>query len=79
MTSLTITKTSNEEEENIKIDNINNELIYTYHNNYHNYLVIPFSNNEIKTHLDNYENIYNEYAKIIASDDERINTIDLVK
>ncbi len=79
MTSLTITKTSNEEEENIKIDNINNELIYTYHNNYHNYLVIPFSNNEIKTHLDNYENIYNEYAKIIASDDSRINTVDLVK
>ena len=73
MTSLTITK----KEDNIKIDNINNELIYTYHNNYHDYLVIPFSNSEIKTHLTNYEEIYNEYANIIQSNDERIKTIAL--
>ncbi len=71
--SLTITKKGEE----IIIDNIENELIYTYHNNYHDYLVIPFSNGEIKTHLDNYENIYSEYAKIIASDDERIQTVAL--
>ena len=73
MTSLTITK----KEDNIKIDNINNELIYTYHNNYHDYLVIPFSNSEIKTHLNNYEGVYNEYASIIQSNDERIKTIAL--
>ena len=79
MSSLTITKTTNEEGSNIKIDNVSNELIYTYHNNYHDYLVIPFSDNEIKTHLDNYESVYNDYAKIIKSSDDRIKTVDLVK
>ena len=78
MTSLTINKREEEDKIDIKIDNIKNELIYTYHNNYHDYLVIPFSNNEIKTHLNNYENIYNEYANIIASSDERITTVALV-
>ena len=75
MTSLDITKKDNK----IDINNINNELIYTYHNNYHDYLVIPFSNELIKEKLDNYEKIYNDYANIIKSDDERIKTIDLVK
>ena len=73
LTSLKITK----KEDNIKISNIENELIYTYHNNYKDYLVIPFSNNEIKTHLSNYENIYDTYSKIINTDDARIKTIPL--
>ena len=75
MTSLTITKKDNK----ITIDNINNELVYTYHNNYHDYLNIPFSNELIKDHLDNYEKVYNDYANIIKSDDERIKTIALAK
>ena len=79
MTDLTITKTIEDDKTNIKIDNINNELIYTYHNNYHDYLVIPFSNELIKTKLNNYEKVYNDYAKIIESNDERINTIKLVQ
>ena len=79
LTSLNITKTIKDDETSIKIDNINNELIYTYHNNYHDYLVIPFSNAEIKTHLNNYENVYNEYSKIIASDSDTIKTVPLAK
>ena len=78
LSSLDITKTVDNDKIDIKIDNIQNELIYTYHNNYHDYLVIPFSNNEIKTHLNNYTDIYNDYAKIIKSDDERIKTVALV-
>ena len=78
LSSLDITKTVDNDKIDIKIDNIQNELIYTYHNNYHDYLVIPFSNNEIKTHLNNYTDVYNDYAKIIDSDDERINTVALV-
>ena len=78
LSSLDITKTVDNDKIDIKIDNIQNELIYTYHNNYHDYLVIPFSNNEIKTHLNNYTDVYNDYAKIIKSDDERINTVALV-
>ena len=77
LTSFDITKTVNEDEVKIKIDNINNELIYTYHKNYHDYLVIPFSNELIKNHLDNYNDVYNEYSKIINSDDERIETVAL--
>ena len=73
LTALKITK----KEDNIKISNIENELIYTYHNNYKDYLVIPFSNSEIKTHLNNYRNIYDTYSKIINIDDSRIKTIPL--
>ena len=68
LTTLNITKKENK----INITNIENELIYTYHKNYKDYLVIPFSNEEIKTHLDNYEDIYNKYTNIINTDDERI-------
>ena len=79
LSSLKITKTTTDNETKITIDNIENELIYTYHNNYQDYLVIPFSNSEIKIHLNNYENVYNEYSKIIASSDNRIKTIALAK
>lgn len=79
LSSLNITKTIKEDKTSITIDNIENELIYTYHNNYQDYLVIPFSNEEIKTHLNNYESVYNEYANIIKSEDERIKTVPLVK
>ena len=71
LTSLKITKKEN----NIIIDNIENELIYTYHNNYKDFLVIPFSNNEIKTYLSNYKEVYNTYASIINSNDIRINIV----
>ena len=68
LTTLKITK----DDTITKISNIENELIYTYHNNYHDYLVIPFSNKEIKEYLKNYEDVYNTYSKIISTNDERI-------
>ena len=77
LSNLTITKTIDGDDVTIKIDNIENDLIYTYHKNYHDYLVIPFSNKIIKDYLDDYENVYNDYAKIIASDDKRIKTLPL--
>ena len=75
LSSLTITKTVDGDEKTIKIDNIENDLIYTYHNNYHDYLVIPFSNKIIKDYLSNYQEVYDNYASIIKSDDERIKTL----
>ena len=69
MSSLKITKTIDEDNTNIKIDNIENNLIYTYNNNHKDYLVIPFSNKEIKNYLKDYENIYNNYSKIVKSID----------
>ena len=77
LSSLKITKTIDNDNTSIKIDNIENELIYTYHNNYQDYLVIPFSNPEIKNYLNDYENIYNNYANIISTSDERIKTVPL--
>ena len=77
LSSLTITKTIEENESKITIDNIKNELIYTYHNDYKDYLVIPFSNTIIKDYLKDYEKVYNTYAKILSSEDERIETVPL--
>jgi len=77
MSSLDITKTEYKGKTTIKIDNINNNLIYTYYSNWSNFKVIPFSNPVIKEYLYNYQNVYNTYASIIASDDERINTVPL--
>ena len=79
MTSLTITKRATSKSVDITIDNINNDLIYTYYTNWSNYKVIPFSNPQIKNYLSGYENVYNTYAKIISSDDEGIKTVALAK
>ncbi len=78
MSSLTITKTDDNGKIDIKIDNINNELIYTYYTGWRYFKIIPFSNEAIKDHLYGYADVYNTYAKIIASEDERIKTIPLV-
>ena len=77
MPSLTITKTIKDDSTEIKIDNIENELIYTYHNNYKDYLVIPFSNPIIKDYLQDYENVYNKYSQVIKTNDERIKLVPL--
>ena len=77
MSSLTITKTVLGDKTEIKIDNIQNDLIYTYYSNWRNFKVIPFSNSVIKDYLSNYQSVYETYAKIIASDDERITTVPL--
>lgn len=78
MSSLDITKTVYKGETTIKIDNINNNLIYTYYTGWSRFQVIPFSNSEIKNYLPSYSDVYNTYAKVIASDDERIKTVPLV-
>lgn len=77
MSSLDITKTDDNGEISIKIDNINNDLIYTYYTGWRNFKVIPFSNPEIKNYLPGYGDVYNTYAKVIESADERIKTVPL--
>ncbi len=73
MTSIDITKkVSSNNEVEIKIDNLNNELLYTYYTkNYQDFKVIPFSKltNE---YLNNYQTIGNKYINIIKSLDETI-------
>jgi len=79
MSSLKITKTVKEEDIKIEISDIKNELIYTYHNNYKDFLVIPFSNSDISNYLKKYENVYDEYASVVVTDDERIQLIPCYK
>lgn len=77
MSSLDITKTKVGDKVDIKIDNIKNDLIYTYYSNWSNFKVIPFSNPDIKKYAYNYQNLYNTYSEVIKSSDERITTVPL--
>ncbi len=77
MSSLTITKTEYLGETTIKIDNIQNDLIYTYYSGWRKFKVVPFSNEKIKDYLKDYQRVYDKYAKIIESTDERIVTVPL--
>lgn len=71
LTSIKITKTV-DDTSSIKLSDLNNELIYTYYENYTNYKVIPFSNPDIKTHLSEYERLYNKYSNIVIDNDDNI-------
>ena len=64
MTSINITKDKN----GIKIDNVSNELLYTYYENYTNFKVIPFSKLD-SSKLSNYQELYTEYKEIVQQDD----------
>jgi hypothetical protein len=64
-------------DEDIEIKDIKNDLIYTYHKNYTNFKVIPFSNSKIKDYLVNYSDVYKQYSDIILSDDSRIEIVPL--
>ena len=56
----------------IKLSDLNNELIYTGKTN-NEYKIVPFSNPDIKTYLNDYERVYNKYANIVRSMDSSIN------
>lgn len=66
-------KTTNEDgTKNIKIDNLEIELSYTYKNTAEKYYkVIPFSKMNTK-YLSNYEEIYNEFKNVIQKFDNNI-------
>mgnify|MGYP003299964068 FL=1 len=67
MTSLKIEKTVKGEEVTIKIDNIENELIYNYYNQntWRGFIVIPFSNPDIVNYLPNYKKVYETYKEVV--------------
>lgn len=72
MTSLDITKTVKEDSTEIKIDNVNNELVYTYYSNYRNFKIVPFSSQEIKNYLPSYQSVYETYKAIVQKYDSNI-------
>ena len=71
LTSINITKTIDKDETSIKIDNLNNDLLFTYYESKRNFKVIPFSQitNE---YLSNYESLYNTYSSVIKKIDDTI-------
>ena len=73
LSSIDIVKEVKDNNTTIKLENLNNDLIYTYHNNYKDFKVIPFSNSDINKYLDNVSSIYDKYSKYVTSLDNSIN------
>jgi len=67
-----VEKTITDGVSNIEIKNVKADLLWTYHQNYKNFKVIPFSRLDNKL-LNNYDKIYDEYIKYInPSNNEKI-------
>lgn len=79
MSSLRITKTTKDGKSSIKIDNVENELIYTYYNQatWSNFKVIPFSSSEIAKYLSSYKNVYERYKKVVQLYDKSMYVVPL--
>ncbi len=69
LTSIDIIKKDNK----IILENLDNDLIYTYNEHNTNYKVIPFSNPNIKTYLNDYERLYTKYSSVVKKMDNNIN------
>lgn len=67
MTDFKIEKTVKGNKKEIKITNVENELIYNYYNQstWRGFLVIPFSNPEIAKYLPNYKKVYETYKEVV--------------
>lgn len=72
MTSVNITKTVKNGKTEIKIDDVKNELIFTYYNKntWRNFKVIPFSNEHIGEYLSNYKSVYETYKAVVQKLDK---------
>ena len=72
MTSVNITKTVKDGKTEIKIDDVKNELIFTYYNKntWRNFKVIPFSNEHIGEYLSNYKSVYETYKAVVQKLDK---------
>ena len=64
LASFDITKTEENGNKTITIDNVGVDLTWTYYSGYRNFKVVPFSVMQDK-YLRNSENVYNKYKKII--------------
>ena len=67
MSSVNITKTVNNDNTSVTIDNLNNELLYTYYTkSYKDIKVVPFSLID-STYLSNYKEVYDKHKNIVQS------------
>lgn len=72
MSSLTINKIKKDGKTIITIDNIENDLIYNYHNNYNDFKLISFSSELIDDYLPSYKTVYNAYKDIVTKLDSNM-------
>ena len=74
MTSFKIEKTVKGNDKQIKISDVNNELIYNYYNqaSWSGFKIIPFSNPDIANYLPNYRNVYETYKKVVQGLDSNM-------
>lgn len=78
MSSVTIKKSSRDGKSSISIENLDNELLYTYYtSDYKDIKVIPFSKMEDK-YLSNYRDVYEKYKKIVQGLDSNISVKNIV-
>lgn len=74
MTSVDIIKEEKDGEVTIKLDNLNNELLYNYYqkgNRWTNFKVIPFSQMNTSYNSD-YQRLYNKYSEVVKMYDKNI-------
>lgn len=72
LTSIKITKKVKDNESKIELSNLQNELLFTYYNNWSSFKVVPFSNPDIKNYISDYERLYNKYSAVIKNIDASI-------
>ncbi len=72
MTSLVIHKKVTGDEVHITIDNVDNDLVYTYYKNWRNFKVVPFSGQEIGNYLADYREVYDRYKKVVQQYDSNM-------
>ena len=74
MTNFTIEKDVVDGVTDVKITNVENELIYNYYNQatWSGFYIIPFSNPEIEKYLPNYKSLYETYKNVVQKYDENM-------
>ncbi len=72
MSSLEIHKKVKGDKSSITIENVDNDLVYTYYKNWRNFKVVPFSSTEIKNYLPDYQSVYEIYRKVVQKYDSSI-------
>lgn len=75
MSSVDVIKTTKDGKSSIKLDNLNNELLYNYYKKgggkWYNFRVIPFSQMNTEYNSE-YKRLYDKYGKVIKMYDENI-------
>lgn len=71
LTSVDIIKKVDKDGVSIKLDNLNNDLLFTYYESKHNFKVVPFSIIS-DDYLEDYTSIYDKYSKVVKQIDDTI-------